>query len=190
MARPKEFDTDAALDRALEVFWSKGFAATSMQDLVDEMGINRGSLYGTFGDKDRLYARALDRYSHQQGAELLGALEVDEAVQERLRRYLVALVTEPDGRGCFLVNTACERSYESRSSRHAVATAIEATRGLLVDAMGDADASGELRPGVESEVAAETVLTLMQGLQVLTKTGADADSLTPVIDQSLGALFA
>ena len=62
MARPKEFDPDEVLDRALDVFWEKGFEGTSVQDLVDHMGINRGSIYGTFGDKHRLFQQALERY--------------------------------------------------------------------------------------------------------------------------------
>ena len=70
MARQKEFDREEALDRAMAAFWSKGYAATSIEDLVAHMGIQRGSLYGTFGDKRRLFLAALDRYQRVVAREL------------------------------------------------------------------------------------------------------------------------
>lgn len=190
MARPKEFDVDEALERAVDVFWAQGFAATSMQDLVEGMGINRGSLYGTFGGKDELYARALERYARGEGMKLSAVLDAEGPLVDRLRRYLLDLVANPDGRGCFLVNTACERSFLSDDSRVAVAGAVDATRGALLAALRSASAAGELVQGVAPEVAAETVLTLMQGLQVRTKTGAGTAALAPVIDHALAAIFA
>ena len=189
MARPKEFDVDRALDSALDVFWSKGFEATSMQDLVDGMGINRGSLYDTFGSKDELYRRAFAAYAQRRGEELVDVLDGPGSIRERLRRYLLALVTEPDGRGCFIVNTACERSYEHAESRAMASAAMDATIGALEGAMTSAAAGGELRPGVSAKVAATAVLVLMEGLQVLTKTGADAATLGPVIDAALDAIL-
>jgi TetR/AcrR family transcriptional repressor of nem operon len=189
MARPKEFDVDRALDAALEVFWSKGFGATSMQDLVDGMGINRGSLYDTFGSKDELYRRAFGEYAQRRGAELVEALDGPGSVRERLRSYLLGLVTEPDGRGCFIVNTACERSYNDAESRALASTAMDATIGVLEDTMRSAGIDGGLRPGVPPNVAATAVLVVMEGLQVLTKTGADEATLAPVIDVTLDAIL-
>ena len=189
MARPKEFDVDRALDSALDVFWSKGFEATSMQDLVDGMGINRGSLYDTFGSKDELHRRAFAAYAQRRGAELVDVLDGPGSIRERLRHYLFALVTEPDGRGCFIVNTACERSYEHAESRLMASAAMDATIGALEGAMKSAAAGGELRPGVSPKVAATAVLVLMEGLQVLTKTGTDAATLSPVIDAALDAIL-
>jgi len=189
MARPKEFDVDRALDSALDVFWSKGFEATSMQDLVDGMGINRGSLYDTFGSKDELYRRAFAAYARRRGAELVEVLDGTGTVRERLRDYLLGLVAEPDGRGCFIVNTACERGYEHAESRLMASAAMDATIDALEGAMKSAAAGGELRSGVSPKVAATAVLVLMEGLQVLTKTGTGAATLTPVIDSALDAIL-
>jgi TetR/AcrR family transcriptional repressor of nem operon len=75
MPRPKEFDREHVLDRAMGVFWSKGYAATSIEDLVAHMGIQRGSLYGTFRDKRTLFLSALDRYQHVVARELVEVLE-------------------------------------------------------------------------------------------------------------------
>ena len=110
MVRPREFDRDAALDRAMQVFWAKGFAATSTEDLVAAMGIGRQSLYNAFGDKQALFARALERY-------------LDCTTRDRLRRYETALppkeailqffaeiidhsINDRKRKGCFLVNSA------------------------------------------------------------------------------------
>ena len=189
MAPPKEIDVDRALDAALDVFWSKGYEATSMQDLVDGMGINRGSLYDTFGSKDELYRRAFGEYAQRRGEELVEVLAGPGSARERLRSYLLGLVTEPDGRGCFIVNTACERSFEDAESRAMASATMDATIGVLEDAMRSAGIDGGLRPGVSPNVAATTVLVVMEGLQVLTKTGADEATLAPVIDAALDAIL-
>ena len=75
MARPKEFERDVVLDRAMQVFWSSGYEATSIQHLVDRMGIQRGSLYATFGDKRALFFAAIDHYDRVVTAKLLAVLE-------------------------------------------------------------------------------------------------------------------
>jgi TetR/AcrR family transcriptional repressor of nem operon len=188
VARPKEFEVDRALDAALDVFWSKGYEATSMQDLIDGMGINRGSLYDTFGSKGELYRRAFAEYAQRRGEELVEVLDGPGSLRERLRGYLLDLVTEPDGRGCLIVNTACERSFQDPESRAMAAAAMAATIGALEGAMTSAAAGGGLRTGVSPNLAATLVLVLMDGLQVLTKTGADAATLAPVIDAALDAI--
>ena len=188
MARPKEFDVDEAVDRALARFWAHGYGGTSVQDLVDELGINRGSLYGTFGDKDGLYARALARYVDTSGAALTDALASSDGVVDGLRTLLRSFVDHPDGRGCFVVNTVCERSISDPSSRQSTAGAIDATRQALRRALADARRGGEIRDDVEVDTAAEAILVLMQGLQVLTKSGTDITTLGPVIDAHLDTL--
>jgi TetR/AcrR family transcriptional repressor of nem operon len=185
MARHKEFDVDEALESALDLFWSKGYEATSMQDLVDRLGINRGSLYATFGSKDELYRRAFDLYTERSGGDLGTLLAGPGPIRDRLGAFLTSLVAEPDGRGCFVVNTVCERNPIDPASREATTTSLTATRRLLVDHLRAAAAVGELAPDITPEIAAETVLVLMQGLQVMTKAGAGAAELGPVIDATL-----
>jgi TetR/AcrR family transcriptional repressor of nem operon len=188
MARHKEFDVDEALDSALDLFWATGYEATSMQDLVDRLGINRGSLYATFGSKDELYRRAFDRYAERSGAALEEALAGPGPIRDRLGAFLRDLVANPDGRGCFVVNTVCERNPTDPASREATTTSLDATRRLLVDRLRAAAAVGELASDTTPEVAAETVLVLMQGLQVMTKAGADLTELGPVIDTTLDGI--
>src|SRR6201986_4496734 len=99
MARHKEFDRDEALQKAMEVFWSRGYEAASIQDLVEHMGINRQSLYDTFGDKHSLFLQALDRYREVEGRKLFGLLEQSGSVKRALRQGFEVVVEGSLGGG-------------------------------------------------------------------------------------------
>src|SRR5256714_15658440 len=105
MARPKEFDRDEALQKAMEVFWSRGYEAASINDLVKHMGINRQSLYDTFGDKHALYLQALDRYREVEGRKMFELLEQPGSVKKSLRQLFEGTVEkalcDEQRRGCF-----------------------------------------------------------------------------------------
>ena len=118
MGRPREFDLDLALDRALDVFWSKGYEGASLDDLTAAMGINRPSLYASFGDKESLFRKALVRYAEGPGAYVGAALNAPSGreVAERFLRGAVDLLTDPrHPRGCLLVQgaLACGENAES-----------------------------------------------------------------------------
>jgi AcrR family transcriptional regulator len=103
MARPREFERDAALTAAIEVFWTKGFAATSTEDLVQAMGIGRQSFYNAFGDKRRLYLEALETYQRNATSCHIGRLTTPASPLEGLRDLLVGLIPDDDAlrcRGC------------------------------------------------------------------------------------------
>ncbi len=185
MARTKEFDVDLALARALDLFHSKGFEGTSMQELVEHLGINRGSLYATFGCKEEIYARAFDLYTTTGGQEMVEAMAANTPLRERLSTFLYQLITDPDGRGCFVVNTACERNHVHEQSRIATTSSLTATRNLFIDVCQKASDAGELREGMAPELAADLVLVLMQGMQVMATAGADQHTLGPVIEATL-----
>ena len=109
MARPREFDVDEALDRATELFWTRGYEATSVQDLVDSLGVNRASLYGTFGDKAQLFAAVLQRYGERVNSVVAQTLAPPAAGANAVRAWFRALIeaaTQPHGpRGCLLIGT-------------------------------------------------------------------------------------
>src|SRR5829696_8134397 len=88
MARPKQFDPDAAAQEAMEAFWERGYAATSVNDLLAEMGLNRGSLYGTFGDKKKLFLAALEKYAEQRGGEFREALARPGSAKSAIRDFI------------------------------------------------------------------------------------------------------
>ena len=123
MGRPREFDLDEALDRAMEVFWRKGYDGATLLDLTRAMRINRPSLYAAFGDKQALYRKALDRYAAGPARYVLEALAepTARAVAERLFRGTVELVADPrHPRGCLLVQGALTCSDASDSVRRKV----------------------------------------------------------------------
>ena len=104
MARPKTFDPDAAATEAMETFWERGYAATSVNDLLAEMGLNRGSLYDTFGDKKQLFLAALDKYQAQRAHELREMLDrpgsAKSAIVEFIHMAAECATSEEGRRGC------------------------------------------------------------------------------------------
>lgn len=171
MARCKQFDADAALDRAMKVFWDKGYAATSIQDLVEAMQINRFSLYATFGDKADLYLAACDKYCESVVSQMLGELEAGQAGLASLRRYFDQLIRVNSGsrRGCLMVNSAIELAL----SDDAVATRVQAylarVENAFFAALQRAKRSGELRPKVVLRDHARHLCAVAHGLLVSLK---------------------
>ena len=110
MARQKEFDRNEALQKAMEVFWSHGFEAASIQELVEHMGINRQSLYDTYGDKHALYLQALDRYREVEGRKMVELLEQPGSVKKNLRQLFEIAIEKAlsNRRGCFMGNATSE----------------------------------------------------------------------------------
>ena len=108
MARPREFDVDEALDRATQVFWTRGYEGTSVQDLVDALGVNRASLYAAFGDKAQLFAAVIERYGELVNGVVSQTLAPPAAGAEAVRAWfkaLIAAATDPRGpKGCLLIN--------------------------------------------------------------------------------------
>jgi TetR/AcrR family transcriptional repressor of nem operon len=175
MARPKEFDPDQALDRAVELFWSKGYEATSIQDLVETLGINRSSLYGTFGDKHTLYVAAIDRYC--QGvvdpavAELDGAASPNQAIR-RLFLGIAAKVEKGRGRrGCLLCNAAVERAPVDADVQAEVMGGLARLGAAFRRALVRARAAEEIPEAIEPAAFADYLLSGYFGLIVLAKAG-------------------
>ncbi|MGA7490288.1 MAG: helix-turn-helix domain-containing protein, partial [Xanthobacteraceae bacterium] len=131
MARPREFDADTALERAMEVFWSKGYEATSLDDLCEVTGLSRSSLYATFGSKRSLLLRSVDRYVEQRNpriAEILARpLPVRDAFAALARQFIDQIVAGPGRRGCFLGNCAAELPRGDRAALARVRRGLEAT---------------------------------------------------------------
>ena len=117
MPRPKSFDVDDVLDRAVDLFWVNGYAATSMEDLVNHLRINRGSLYSTFGSKQKLYELAIERYA-SVGREWMAAMLCVSAIPQlyTINTILTSSAYSTDNRGCLLVNTAMERNATDERS--------------------------------------------------------------------------
>ncbi len=139
MARPKAFDIEQALDAAVRLFWERGYEATSVQDLVDTLGVNRASLYGTFGDKAHLFAAAIERYAHQVRALVAGELAPPHAGREAVARYLEAVIqvgSRPSSpRGCLLLNTALTCTTAPPELLERASAAVRGSEGALLAAL-------------------------------------------------------
>lgn len=139
MARPREFDVDDALDRATGVFWTRGYEATSVQDLVDALGVNRASLYGTFGDKAQLFSAVLDRYGRQVNGLVERALAPPASGAEAVRAWfqeLIRMVTQPHGpRGCLLIGSVSSCTTAPDPLRERVVAAVRASTDRLQEAL-------------------------------------------------------
>ncbi len=192
MTRTKEFDPDVAVAAAIDIFWARGYANTSMQDLVDELGLNRGSIYGTFGSKHELFVTALTRYCELAPQPLLDALAQDGPLLPRLRTTLVRLVdadlTDPERKGCLLVNAAMETLPGDTDTTELFARTTGTIRIAFESAIRRAIADGELRRELAPADAAAFLLTTLQGLRVMAKASDDRKALVATVDLALRAL--
>ncbi len=175
MARPKEFNPDQALDRAVELFWRKGYEATSVQDLVETLGINRSSLYGTFGDKHALYLAAIDRYC--QGVVEPAVAELDSAPSPiaAIRSQFLAIPARASKRGgrrgCLLCNAAVERAPADADVQSEVLDGLTRLGAAFRRALTRARAVGEVPQSIEPRALADYLLAGYFGLVVLAKAG-------------------
>ena len=186
MPRPKSFDVDDVLDRAVDLFWVNGYAATSMEDLVNHLGINRGSLYSTFGSKQELYELALERYL-STGRDRFAGMVTDSAVplRETITRLLHSSAERSDHRGCLLVNTTMERNATDERSLGLTSKGFDELRAILIDAFEAR--RNELADGLTPDRAADLVLVATQGLRVVGATESEirADSTIQTVLDTL-----
>jgi TetR/AcrR family transcriptional repressor of nem operon len=192
MGRKKEFDRDEVLDRAIEAFWCKGYEATSVQDLLDEMGINRGSLYDTFGDKHTLFLAAIDRYYDKALARTAAALEAPgparAAIERVIRDAVDCAAADAQHKGCLMTNSAVELAPHCLETADRVARYYRQTEDALCRAVGRARGEGGLGSRMDDRAIARFVTCGLQGLQVLSKVSADCETLRDAAEVMISAL--
>ncbi|MCM1943584.1 TetR/AcrR family transcriptional regulator [Streptomyces sp. G3] len=191
MARTREFDTEAAVSRAMELFWTRGYEATSVRDLTQHLGIGQGSLYAAFGDKDGLYRAALEHYRTTLAAAALRSLEEGADVRAAIRTLLterIRIAVENDGRGCLVVNAVCERLPRDAATRRTVREMQEASREVLVEVLRTAMERGEIAARHDPDTVAAFLITFLNGLLVSSKITPDARSLEPLAELALTVL--
>ena len=192
MARPKEFDRETALNAARDVFWARGYEATSVDDLVRAMGIGRQSLYDTFGGKRALYLDALGRYNAGNVADLVTLMRRAGSPVEALRRMLFAeaeMPAEQRALGCMGVNAICEFGQSDPDVAAARAGGALLERALIA-LLADGVACGELRPALDVRAAARFIQCTLSGLKVSGKAGAPPAVLRDIAGFALDSLKA
>lgn len=188
--RPRTFDIDKALDRALKVFWRKGYEGASLPHLTKAMGINRPSLYAAFGNKEALFRKAIDRYLEGPASHVSEALHepTARAVVERLLRGSIDLITEAGNpRGCFMVQGALACGDTADSVRRELVKRRSAGEARLRERLAQAITDGDLPPDSAPAELARYVATIMYGMAVQAAGGATRDELGSVADLALRA---
>ncbi|HVK74135.1 MAG TPA: TetR/AcrR family transcriptional regulator [Kofleriaceae bacterium] len=189
MARPKEFDRDEVLGRAMQLFWSRGYEATSMADLVDHLGIGRQSLYDTFGDKHALYLAALDHYVERSAAP---PFECDVPVRKQLRMLFTSVIDravgEPERNCCLLILAAAERATVDDEVAARVAAASQRLEKVLTRRLTAAQRDGEIGSHHDPLALARFLTSAINGLQLTGRTARDRKHLEQIADTTLSLL--
>ena len=192
MARHKEFDRDEALHKAMEVFWSRGYEAASVGELVKHMGINRQSLYDTFGDKQALYLQALDRYREVEGRKMFELLERPGSVKKALRQLFEGVVDGSlcggERRGCFVGNAMSERAGRCPETAARACGQLAAAEEAFYRALLRGKREGEIEGGRDLRAVARFLFSSLQGLQLMAKATQDRKTLQDVVKVTLSVL--
>ncbi|NJL00708.1 MAG: TetR/AcrR family transcriptional regulator [Spirulinaceae cyanobacterium RM2_2_10] len=192
MARHRTFDREEVLTKAMQTFWHKGYAATSMQDLVDSMGINRGSLYNTFGDKHSLFLAAIAHYDEQVVKQAVARLEADNAGKLAIAEYFYTLVeraiNDSERRGCLATNSAVELCIHDQEVATRVTANLSRVERALKCALKSAQQQGDLTPERDLDALAQFLLCTLQGLRVISKLRPERELLHSIVRTALSVL--
>lgn len=181
--RPRKVDPETALNRARNAFWDTGYAATSLDDLSAATGLNRPSLYSSFGDKQALYLASLKKSRAELTASLTAALKPDEPLRAGLERVFGAaglIYTQGDRaqRGCFLIGTAVTESVADPEIRAELAGALDEIDAVFAARLVRAQAAGELAPDADVRGLAKLATATLNGMAVRARAGGDLATLS------------
>jgi TetR/AcrR family transcriptional regulator, transcriptional repressor for nem operon len=192
MPRPKEFNPDDALEQAMQVFWHKGYEATSMEDLLSAMNLSRGSLYDTFGDKRGLFLKVMDRYYTTFVGPMFSLLDQPGPALPSVRRFLYGLIdgclSDPQRRGCLIANTVMELSPHEKDIARTLLQALKTAEDAFFKVLVRAKQQGELTHEKNPRALARFFTTMMQGAIVMIKAGAPADAVKQTTETALSIL--
>lgn len=191
MPRTREFETGEALDAAMRLFWCKGYAATTLRDLLDGMGIGYGSLYNTFGDKRALFLASLDRFRELRTSWIDEVLEDSGlgGIQEVFRRTVEGLVSFEPRRGCLLANTAVELAPYDAEVAARISHYVRHTEVVFERALIRAQRAGEIPADRDPQALARFLVNALHGLRVLARSGTDRAVLEDAARVTLDALL-
>lgn len=185
----KQFDVDEVLDRAMQVFWHQGYAATSVQDLVRETGVNRASLYATYSDKHALFMASLRMYADGLRQQKLARLEQAHAPKEAIRQLLLAFThlgpEKGASRGCFLTNTALELAAHDAEVARVVGRAQKDMEAFLARMIERGQADGTISAACRPASAAGGLLATLIGLAVLCRSRPEPRLLKSIVEDAM-----
>jgi AcrR family transcriptional regulator len=190
LGRPRAFDPDMALDAALKVFWERGYEGASLADLTKAMGINKPSLYATFGDKADLFRKVVERYLSQQNLlweQVFREPSARTTVERILNAVADSLTSGQKPHGCLLVQSALTCSEESECIKKELALRRADSDAMLRLRLERAQKEGEIAQGVDVAALSRYFSTILRGMSVEASGGATRQNLQNVIDLALKA---
>ena len=193
MARPRKFDEHRVMLAVRDEFWDKGYAATSLEDLLRVSGLGKGSLYGAFGDKHSLFLRVLRDYDNANLRTLRERLESAPRGLDLVREFVLGPVADPTGavarRGCLLANSNSELAASTPDVAAEARRSYDAMTTILTEALERARREGDLAPDADPAETARSVLVAQLGLVALGRTGMDVDTLAAAARSTLARLL-
>lgn len=190
MGRSKEFEESVVLQKAMELFWQQGYEKTSLNDLVEHMGIHRRSLYDTFGDKHTLFLKAIDCFSEFTKNRLnLGVLHAKTAKQAI--QFIFDFMIEESGDkslGCLFVNAATELAARDKEVEEKIKKAFMGLEHLIAECIRKGQQAGEIRCDYDAEFLAENLHNALLGIRVLARTSASREKMKRIEEFSLSLL--
>lgn len=192
MPRIKTFEPEQALNKAMYLFWEKGYDSTSLTDLLDTMGISRQSMYDTFGDKKQLFLKVLDRYEskmEESMSQLLTSHDTSiDAIRGHFRSTLATINLQPKRKACLMANTAMELAFIDDEIISKVKNYMEMYMKSFLHALQVAQKNNEISQDLNVESIAKYLTTNLHGLGIMAKCGATEEDLNQIITVALSVL--
>ena len=192
MPRVKSFNEDEVLSKAMNLFWKQGYNATSVQDLVNHLGINRASLYDTFGDKEQLFKKSFELYRKQNTVGLIQFFEsrtnIKEGISELFSTAIQEAILDKDKKGCFVVNTTTELIPNDETLLEVLETNKLDFERLFYEYLQKGKANGQLKTNQDLKSIATLLYTLYNGIRVVSKVHPNKKKLTNSINVVLSLL--
>lgn len=184
MGRTKEFDEEAVLQKAMELFWEQGYEKTSMSDLVEHMGIHRKSLYDTFGDKHSLYLKAIDHYRENTSQRLNRVLADTKTASEGVKAIFDIMIhgSKECPWGCFIVNAATELALRDQEVEEKTEAVFRQTEGLIKELVLKGQKSGEFTSSLSADALADILHGTLLGVRVYARTSVNKEKLNHLAD--------
>ena len=191
MGRPRQFNREEVLTAATRVFVEKGFEATSIQDLIDAMGINRASLYDTFGDKETLFLEVLDRYDDAAYDDLAQCLNAHDSKLDGMRAWFYHVVEQGANRkhpGCLMLNSTVERAMRDEDCAARASRNFRRSEEAYYNALVEAQGKGEIAADRDLRALARFFASSIRGIRVSAKATSDYQTLQDIADIALRVL--
>lgn len=192
MARTKDFDENEVLKKAVCLFWDKGYNGTSMQELVDGLGISRSSLYDTFGDKHQLYLKALEVYRQDYGSQLCAltgeASSAKEAINQLLQLVIDNLLNDEQRKGCFMVNAGIEMASHDGEVNKLICDTENQLEQAFLKVLRQGQEKGEIAKEKDAAALARFLNNTVKGMQVSVKSITDRSFFEDIIRTTLSAI--